>query len=97
MLDRLTADVVVIHALRNDIEPGSYQITDRNSVRVYEFTPQGSEKVSVAAGEFDTVIYKRQRPGSSRAALIWYAVDADFLPVKIEQFKRGNMPENRNC
>jgi len=89
MLDRLTADIAAIHALRNNQQLTSYEITHRNSVRLYEFTPQGKETVSVPAGEFQAIKYLRQRPGSSRATLIWFAPEADYLPVKIVQLKRG--------
>ena len=89
MLDRLTADIAAIHELRNNRKPTSYEITHRNSIRLYEFTQQGEETVSVPAGKFRTVKYLRQRPGSSRATLIWFAPDADYLPVKIVQLKRG--------
>jgi hypothetical protein len=89
MLDRLTADITTIHALRNGREPGSPELVDRNSIRVYEYTFQGKETVSVPAGEFRTVKYLRQRPGSSRATMIWYAPDVAYLPVKIENLKRG--------
>jgi hypothetical protein len=89
MLDRLTADIAAIHELRNNRKPTSYEITHRNSIRLYEFTQQGEETVSVPAGKFRTVKYLRQRPGSSRATLIWFAPEADYLPVKIVQLKRG--------
>ena len=89
MLDRMTADIVTIQTLRNGAVPTSYEITDRNSVRIYEFTFQGEETVSVPAGDFHAVKYRRQRPGSSRATIIWYAPEVDYLPVKIQQLKRG--------
>jgi len=89
MLDRLTADIAAINELRNNRAPGSYEITHRNDIRLYEFTPQGEEMVSVPAGQFKAVKYLRQRPGSSRATLIWFAPEADYLPVKIVQLKRG--------
>ena len=89
ILDRLTGDVAAIYALRNGTEPGQQQITDGESIDTIEFTPQGREKISVPAGTFECVKYLRQRPGSSRAAMIWYAVDAGYLPAKIEHLKRG--------
>ncbi len=89
VLDRLTADIAAIHALRNNQQPTSYEITARNSIRLYEFTPQGEETVSVPAGTFHAIKYLRQRPGSSRATLFWFAPEVDYLPVKIVQLKRG--------
>jgi hypothetical protein len=89
MLDRLAADIIVINELRAGRNPTGYDIVDRNSVRRYEFTELGEEQMEVPAGTFDTVKYRRQRPGSSRSTLIWYAKDHNFLPIRIEQQKRG--------
>jgi len=89
MLDRLAADIIVINELRAGRTPGGYDIVDRNSVRRYEFTKLGDEEMEVPAGTFDTVKYRRQRPDSTRSTLIWYAKDHNYLPVRIEQQKRG--------
>ena len=89
ILDRLSADIIVIKDLREGNTPGGYDITDRNSIRRYEFTAMGEATLEVPAGTFDTVKYLRQRPGSSRGTLIWYATDKDYLPVRIEQQKHG--------
>jgi hypothetical protein len=89
VLDRLTGDVAAIYALRSGTAPSRQEITDGESIDIIEFTPQGRETITVPAGKFETVKYLRQRPGSSRAAMIWYAVDAGYLPAKIEHLKRG--------
>jgi len=89
LVDRLAADIIAINELRNDISPDGSEVVIRNSVRRYDLIPQGKETVTVEAGTFDTVVYLRQHPGSSRSAKIWYAPAADYLPVKIEQIKRG--------
>ena len=91
LLDRLTADVYIIQQLRKGQEPEGYDITDRNSVRHYDFTALGEETVTVPAGTFKAVKYLRQRPGSSRATRIWYAPELDYLPLRIEQLKRGDV------
>ena len=88
--DRISADIVIINDLRNGLEPRSLRIAEKNEVRDYEFTFQGKETVEVPAGTFDTVKYLRQRIGSSRSTLIWYAPAADYLPVRMEQLKRGD-------
>jgi hypothetical protein len=88
-LDRLSADIIVIMALRAGIEPGGYPIFDGEDVDVYEFTKLGTERIKVQAGKFDTVKYRRQRAGSSRSTLIWYAPAQDYLPVRIDQQKDG--------
>ncbi len=89
VLDRLTGDLAAIYELRNGAHPSTQEITDGEEIDVIEFTPSGTETITVPAGTFETVKYLRQRPGSSRAAMIWYAVDAGYLPAKIEYLKRG--------
>lgn len=91
LLDRLTADVYIIQELRKGNQPDGYDITDRNSVRHYDFTALGEETVTVPAGTFKAVKYLRQRPGSTRATRIWYAPELDYLPLRIEQLKRGDV------
>jgi hypothetical protein len=89
MLDRLTADIAMIQKLRNGETPTGFDLVDRNEIRRYEYTLQGEETIKVPAGTFQTVKYLRNRPGSSRATLIWFAPGMDYLPVKIAQLKRG--------
>jgi len=89
MLDRLTADIAAIQQLRNGETLTGFDLVDRNEIRRYEYTLQGEETIKVPAGTFRTLKYLRNRPGSSRATLIWFAPDIDYLPVKITQLKRG--------
>ena len=89
MLDRLTADIAAMQKLRSATEPGSYTLIHRNSIREYGYTSEGTDNISVEAGEFATVKYKYQRPESTRHTIIWFAPELGFIPVKAEQFKRG--------
>jgi hypothetical protein len=88
-LDRISADMLAILELRAGRTPGAYDIADDDSIRTYEFQLLGEEQIKVPAGEFHTLKFKRQRPGSSRSTLIWYAPEANYLAVRIEQQKRG--------
>jgi Protein of unknown function (DUF3108) len=89
MLDRLTADIAAIQTLRKGEPLTGFDLVDRNEIRRYEYTLQGEETIRVPAGTFRTVKYMRRRPGSSRATLIWFAPDREYLPVKMTQLKRG--------
>jgi hypothetical protein len=88
-LDRLSADIVAILELRAGRTPGAYEIADDDSIRTYNFELLGEEQIEVPAGKFHTLKFKRQRVGSSRSTLIWYAPEANYLAVRIEQLKRG--------
>jgi hypothetical protein len=89
MLDRLTADIAMIQKLRSGETSSGFDLVDRNEIRRYEYVLQGEETIKVPAGTFRTFRYMRSRPGSSRATLIWFAPDREYLPVKMTQLKRG--------
>lgn len=88
ILDRMSADLAAILALRRGDEPVGHDIIHRNSIRRYNFEYSGSEEIKTKLGVYDTVKYIRQRPGSSRRTLIWYAPELCYQPVRVEQQKR---------
>jgi hypothetical protein len=85
--DRLSADLQTILQLRAGESPTTQSIVYRNSIRHYDLFPRGQETVTTPAGTFAAVKYLRQREGSKRSTLIWFAPDAGYLPVRIEQLK----------
>lgn len=87
--DRISADVVTIMDLRNGNEPRTLYIAEKNDIREYTFEAHGRETIEFQGGELETVKYLRTRTGSSRNVMIWYAPELDYLPVQMEQFKRG--------
>jgi hypothetical protein len=88
-IDRLSTDVTAIVELRAGRVPGEYSIIDDDSIKIYGYEFLGEETIKVPAGEFQTLKFNRQRPGSSRSMLIWFAPDAGYLPVRTEYLKRG--------
>jgi len=87
--DRISADVVVMLDQRNGKPPRTLYIVEKNQIREYTFEYQGEERIDLPQGPVDTVKYLRQRTGSSRSVMIWYAPELEFLPVRMEQLKRG--------
>lgn len=87
--DRISSDVVAILDLRSGRDPRPHSIAEKNQIRPYEFTYQGEESIETPAGTFRAVKYLRQRIGSSRSVMIWYVPEAGYLPLHIEQLKRG--------
>ena len=87
MIDRLLAQLVLMRDMANDRLPQTYAIVDRNEVKEYDVRVVGEEMMPTPAGQFDTIKLRRQRPGSSRATLIWAAPELGYLPVKMVQLK----------
>ncbi len=89
-LDRATEQIVVMHDLAAaEPELGPYRTIERNEYRDIEYRSEGTEEIGTPVGRYDTVRFRRQRVGSSRSVLVWFAPALDWMPVKIEQFKGG--------
>ena len=89
VLDRITLQLQVMHDLQEGTEPSSYLLAYRNQLRRYGYTNEGETRIETQAGDFDTLRFAQQREGSSRRTLLWMAPELGFLPVHMEQQRRG--------
>jgi hypothetical protein len=85
-VDRMLETLV----FRNDLIAGNvaekYSYVERNSLREAVYEKIGAEVLRTKAGDFDTIKYRRQRVGSSRSAVIWFAPDLEYLPIQLRHF-----------
>lgn len=91
LLDRQLMQIAMMRDLAAGQRSGSYKVIDRNQVKQYDIEVVGTETLTVPAGAYDTVIIERRRPGSSRSTRLWCAADLDYLPVRMQQFKDGDV------
>lgn len=89
--DRMSVQVFVMMQLAAGQEPGELAFIDRNEIKSYRYTKEGTERLKTVSGEVDTVIYSSTREGSSRVSKIWYAPSLGYIPVRAEQVRRGNV------
>lgn len=86
-VDRMLEQLV----FRKDLIAGcvaeKYLTVERNTLREAVYENLGAEVVKTKAGSFDTIKFRRQRVGSSRSAIIWFAPEYDYLPVQLRHFK----------
>ncbi len=86
-VDRMLETLV----FRKDLIAGNiadtYAYVERNSLREAVYEKLGAETVKTKAGNFNAVMYRRQRVGSSRSAIIWFAPELEYLPVQMRHFK----------
>lgn len=88
--DRMLEGLIASRDLAAGRTPGPYRIVERAELHTVAYERVGEERVATDAGEFDTVIYRRQREGSSRSSLTWFAPELGWLPVRVEQYKRDD-------
>lgn len=90
-LDRGSLQVALMRDLAATGQPGRYELVDDESVSRYEYTDDGTETRATKAGSYETRRLRQQRPGSSRATLLWVAPTLRYLPVRIEQHRDGEL------
>jgi hypothetical protein len=71
--------------------PRTYQLADEDSVAEYEYTDNGTATVQTGLGPVAARILTQKRAGSSRETWLWVAPELEFLPVRIEQRRDGEV------
>ena len=95
-LDGLSHDAVSIqyelmHDLINGAPSASYVLFDVDKMRVANVRNVGTKTVKTKAGHFEVVGIEHQKEGSSRTTTMWCAPELDYLPVVIEQHRKGKL------
>lgn len=92
VLDRLTVTLLIMNALRHDFEQTELPIFDTGRIKAVEFIKSGTESLETPLGNIETIkVMNRNATGGSRETTTWFAPTLDFLPVKIEHRKRGEL------
>jgi hypothetical protein len=89
--DPASMQVLVTARLRAGLEPGTIAMIEKDEVKYYRYTLLRREKLATALGEFDTLVYRSSRDGSSRETISWHAPALDFATVQAEQHVKGKL------
>jgi hypothetical protein len=68
-----------------------YNIIDKGRLRKYSFILHSDDIIETVFGETSTIVIKKLIENNKRSTLTWYAVDYDFIPVKIEQYRKNSL------
>ena len=89
--DAATMQVLVTARLRAGLEPGTIAMIEKDQVKQYRYTLLRREKLATALGEFDTLVYRSTRDGSSRETISWHAPALGFGVVQAHQLVKGKL------
>ena len=92
--DRLSVQLALAADLKsaNEIQKKySYNIIDKGHLIQYQFEYQQDEFIRVGNKQYNAVKIKRPHASGKRTTFLWLARDLDFLPVKIEQYREGEL------
>lgn len=95
-LHGITHDSVSIqYALMQDLLNGGvreqYSLFDVDKTKVVNASTIGTKQVSTKAGIFTAVGIQHQKEGSSRITTLWCVEELGYLPVLIEQHRKGKL------
>ena len=88
-LDRGSLQVALMHDMAGRGALGPYVLADDDSLKTYEYTLLGEERMQTRVGELAVLRYRQQRVGSSASTSIWVAPALRYLPVRMER-QRGS-------
>jgi|GEM_PF-321251 len=92
VLDRLSVTLKVMNELKyRPFEEAKLTVFDSGRIRQVLFVNQGEETVSTQIGEIETIRVRSENSGSARHTVTWFAPSLGYVPVKIEQHKRGEL------
>jgi hypothetical protein len=88
-LDRGSLQVALMRDMAARGTLGPYVLADDDSLKTYEVTRVGEERLTTSVGELAVVRYRQQRVGSSSSTSLWVAPELQYLPVRMER-QRGD-------
>jgi hypothetical protein len=71
--------------------PKMFRILDKDEVKEFIYTREGTARIRTALGELDTVVVSSQRPGNSRVLRMWFAPSLGYIPVQAERSRDGKV------
>ena len=90
-LDRLSVQIAVQEGMNKGIFESSYNIIDKGRLRKYMYKIHSDDVIDTIFGKTNTIVIKRIIENNKRSTLTWYAIDHDFTPVKIEQYRKKSL------
>ena len=89
--DTVSIQYELMHDLINGRSNSNYVLFDVDEMRDAVVRNVGTKSVKTNAGRFDVVGVQHQKVGSSRTTTLWCAPELDYLPVVIEQHRKGKL------
>ena len=89
--DVLSIQVQVMLDLKRGNLPKTFHIIDKDRLKEFNYTEEGTAKLRTAIGELDTVIVASRQAGNNRILRMWFAPSLGFLPVQAERSRDGKI------
>ncbi|RZV34229.1 MAG: DUF3108 domain-containing protein [Chromatiales bacterium] len=89
--DNVSIQYELMHDLLNGKPDDTYVLFDVDKMRVANVRNVGTKSIKTRAGSYEAVGIQHQKEGSSRVTTLWCAAELGYLPVVIEQHRKGKL------
>jgi hypothetical protein len=89
--DLMSIQIEVMLDLKNGNLPKIFHIIDKDEIKDFEYSQEGTASLKTALGQLDTVIVASRHSGSDRILRMWFAPSLGFLPVQAERSRDGKL------
>lgn len=89
--DNVSIQYELMHDLLNSGPGETYVLFDVDKMRVANVRNVGTRSFKTKAGNYEAVGIQHQKEGSSRVTTLWCAPELSYLPVIIEQHRKGKL------
>lgn len=93
ILDRLSVTLAIMEQLRTGFDRAELQVFDSGRIKSVVFENEKTEMANTRLGQTEVIRVRSYNKGGSgsRETITWFAPAFDYVPVKIEQHKRGKL------
>jgi hypothetical protein len=89
--DVMSIQIEVMLDLKNGNLPKAFKIVDKDEIKDFLYTQEGSARLRTPLGELDTVVVSSQRAGNNRVLKMWFAPSLGYIPVQAERSRDGKL------
>ena len=89
--DNVSIQYELMYDLLNGNPDDTYVLFDVDKMRVANVRNVGTKSFKTKAGNYEAVGIQHQKEGSSRVTTLWCAPELGYLPVVIEQHRKGKL------
>jgi hypothetical protein len=89
--DSVSIQYELMHDLLTGSNDDQYTLFDIDKLKIANVTNVGEKAVKTKAGKFMAVGIQHQKEGSSRTTTLWCVEELGYLPVIIEQHRKGKL------
>lgn len=87
--DRVSIQYQLMHNLLTDTPDANYALMDGDELKQLQITKVTPKRIKVPFGSFDAIGIRHQAVNSKRITTLWCAEELGYLPVMIEQHRKG--------